>query len=108
VRQAFAALPQAQRETLRLAYYDGLTQEEIAERTGTPLGTVKSRTRLGLLGLRRRLADGDENGGRGGGGEPRLDGRSGDAPDSVDAYDAPEAHGASEAQSTPASAEGDR
>jgi RNA polymerase sigma factor (sigma-70 family) len=55
LREAFAGLPEPQRETLRLAYYEGLTQEEIASRTGTPLGTVKSRTRLGLLGLRRRL-----------------------------------------------------
>jgi RNA polymerase sigma-70 factor (ECF subfamily) len=58
VRQAFAALPEPQREALRLAYYEGLTQEEIASRTGTPLGTVKSRTRLGLLGLRQRLSGG--------------------------------------------------
>jgi RNA polymerase sigma-70 factor (ECF subfamily) len=69
VRQAFAELPESQRETLRLAYYEGLTQEEIAARTGTPLGTVKSRTRLGLLSLRRRLTDGGD-GGDGGDGQP--------------------------------------
>lgn len=65
VREAFAGLPDPQREALRLAYYEGLTQEEIASQTGTPLGTVKSRMRLGLLGLRRRLADyGDRGAGK--------------------------------------------
>jgi len=64
VREAFAALPEPQREALRLAYYEGLTHYEIAARMGTPLGTVKSRTRLGLLGLRRRLDPGDRVDGR--------------------------------------------
>lgn len=40
---------------LEMAYFGGLTQREIAERTGTPLGTIKSRMRLGLLALRRHL-----------------------------------------------------
>ncbi len=52
---AMATLPDAQREAIQLAYFEGLTQVEIAERTGTPLGTVKSRVRLGLLALRRTL-----------------------------------------------------
>jgi RNA polymerase sigma factor (sigma-70 family) len=74
VRSAFAELPEPQREALRLAYYEGLTQEEIAARTGTPLGTVKGRMRLGLLGLRRRLADGERDGaGAGGAGVSRGD-----------------------------------
>jgi RNA polymerase sigma-70 factor (ECF subfamily) len=75
VRQAFAELPEPQQEALRLAYYEGLTQEEIASRTGTPLGTVKSRTRLGLLSLRRRLGDGDGYGY--GYGHGQSEGRSG-------------------------------
>jgi RNA polymerase sigma-70 factor (ECF subfamily) len=55
VRQALVALSDVQRETLELAYFGGLTQQEISDRTGTPLGTVKSRMRLGLLAMRRSL-----------------------------------------------------
>jgi RNA polymerase sigma-70 factor (ECF subfamily) len=53
---ALAAIPPAQREAIELAYFAGLTQTEIAERTNVPLGTVKSRLRLGLVGLRRALS----------------------------------------------------
>lgn len=52
VRDALALLPDAQREAVVLAYWGGLTAEEIAGRTDTPLGTVKSRLRLGLAKLR--------------------------------------------------------
>ena len=52
---ALKALPTAERQVIELAYFDGLTQSEIAARTGAPLGTVKSRARLGLLSLRARL-----------------------------------------------------
>jgi RNA polymerase sigma-70 factor (ECF subfamily) len=55
VIRALASIPTPQREALELAYFGGLTQVEISERTAVPLGTVKSRMRLGLLGLRRAL-----------------------------------------------------
>jgi RNA polymerase sigma-70 factor (ECF subfamily) len=57
VRDVLGVLSDAQREAIELAYFGGLTQLEIAERTGTPLGTVKSRMRLGLLAMRRALED---------------------------------------------------
>ena len=55
VREAVASLPHEQRTVLSLAFWSGLSQTEIAERTGTPLGTVKSRVRLGMTKLRDRL-----------------------------------------------------
>jgi len=57
VQAALAQLPDEQRRTLLLAYEEGLTQTEIAERTGQPLGTVKTRTRSGLMKLREMLRD---------------------------------------------------
>ncbi len=67
VREALAALTAVQREALELAYFGGLTQQEIADRTDVPLGTVKSRVRLGLLALRRRLESPGPTAGAGGG-----------------------------------------
>jgi RNA polymerase sigma-70 factor (ECF subfamily) len=58
VGAALGALPEAQRESLRLAYFECLTHVEIAARTGLPLGTVKSNIRQGLMKLRGALAPG--------------------------------------------------
>jgi len=55
LREALGRVPAAQREVLELAYFAGRTQQEIASQVGIPLGTVKSRVRLGLLALRAEL-----------------------------------------------------
>jgi RNA polymerase sigma-70 factor (ECF subfamily) len=57
VRAALKALPQSQREAVMLAYWGGMTADEIARRSGVPLGTAKSRIRLGLAKLRQEYGD---------------------------------------------------
>ena len=59
-REALRALPSEQREGLLLAYYGGYTQREIADMTGLPLGTVKSRTLGAMRRMRDRLAGVDD------------------------------------------------
>jgi RNA polymerase sigma-70 factor (ECF subfamily) len=55
VLAALSELPAEQREALELGYYNGLSQSEIAERTGQPLGTIKTRMRLAMQKLKGRL-----------------------------------------------------
>jgi RNA polymerase sigma-70 factor (ECF subfamily) len=55
VSRALAALPAAQREAVELAFYDGLSHSEVAERLGEPLGTIKTRIRMGMKKLRDML-----------------------------------------------------
>jgi len=55
VVRALEALPPDQRQLIECAYFSGLTQSELAERFGLPLGTVKTRVRTGMMALRRDL-----------------------------------------------------
>jgi RNA polymerase sigma-70 factor, ECF subfamily len=55
VRGALQTMPTPQRSALEMAYFEGLTHTEIAEKTGEPLGTIKTRIRTGLLSLRKVL-----------------------------------------------------
>jgi len=55
VNNALAQLPDEQKRLLLLAYFDGLSQSEIAARVGAPLGTVKTRMRTGMMKLRELL-----------------------------------------------------
>lgn len=57
IQQALYQLPHEQREALALAYFRGYTHEEIAEALGQPLGTIKTRIRLGMEKLRQLLAE---------------------------------------------------
>jgi RNA polymerase sigma-70 factor (ECF subfamily) len=56
VLRALARIPMLQRQAIVMAYWGGLTADEIATRSGVPVGTVKSRIRLGLMKLRDRTA----------------------------------------------------
>ena len=55
LKAAIAQLPASQRQVLEMAYFDGMSQSEIAKQLETPLGTVKSWCRQGLLNLRKNL-----------------------------------------------------
>jgi RNA polymerase sigma-70 factor (ECF subfamily) len=61
VADALAALPAEQRQTIELAYFEGLSQSEIAARTGNPLGTVKMRVKLAMGKLAAFLKPEDAN-----------------------------------------------
>ncbi len=56
VREVLSGMPAAQRQALELAYFEGLSHTEIADKTGEPLGTIKTRIRAGLLTLRRAFS----------------------------------------------------
>lgn len=55
IRTVLKGLPAEQRSTVEMAFFDGLTHSEIAERTGDPLGTVKTRIRAALTSVRRAM-----------------------------------------------------
>jgi RNA polymerase sigma-70 factor (ECF subfamily) len=57
VQKALAGLPDEQRDVIERMYFDGMSQSQIAERTGLPLGTVKSRTLLAMRRLRTHLGE---------------------------------------------------
>jgi len=57
VQRALKQLPPAQQESMNLAFFEELTHAEIAERTGEPLGTIKTRIRLALITLRKALRE---------------------------------------------------
>jgi RNA polymerase sigma-70 factor (ECF subfamily) len=63
LRQALRQLPAEQRECIRLAFFEGMTHVTIAERLGLPLGTVKTRIRLGMQRLRELLPAPETEGG---------------------------------------------
>jgi len=63
LRVAMAELPPEQRDLVRVAFYEDLSHSQVAERTGLPLGTVKSRLRLAFTKLRLRLEADDESAG---------------------------------------------
>ncbi|MGQ0794535.1 MAG: sigma-70 family RNA polymerase sigma factor [Deltaproteobacteria bacterium] len=56
IQRCLNSLPDEQREALEMAYFDGLTHYEIAEKLAKPVGTIKTRITLGVAKLRKRLA----------------------------------------------------
>jgi RNA polymerase sigma-70 factor (ECF subfamily) len=56
VRGVLGTMPQAQRTALEMAYFEGMSHSEIADKTGEPLGTIKTRIRAGLMILRKAFA----------------------------------------------------
>ncbi len=61
VCRALDGLPEAQQEVFKMAYFQGMTQEEISAKTGEPLGTVKSRARLALNWMRKKFLTGNHD-----------------------------------------------
>jgi RNA polymerase sigma-70 factor (ECF subfamily) len=61
VRKAFGSLSLEQRVTIEMAYYEGMSQSEIAESLREPLGTIKTRIRSGLLKLKEMLRPASES-----------------------------------------------
>jgi RNA polymerase sigma-70 factor (ECF subfamily) len=57
IQSAIGRLPDEQRQAIELAYFSGLTQDEISKKLNTPLGTIKARIRRGLLKLRDQLEE---------------------------------------------------
>jgi RNA polymerase sigma-70 factor, ECF subfamily len=57
VRKLIQTMPGQQQQALQMAFFEGLTHAEIAQKTGEPLGTVKTRIRSGLISIRKELAD---------------------------------------------------
>lgn len=57
VKKALNEIPEKQREVIKVAYFGGMTQSEISDHLGIPLGTVKTRTRQGLIKLKNILED---------------------------------------------------
>lgn len=55
IRAAMTKLPEEQRKSVELAFFEGLSHSEIAEKTGEPLGTIKTRIRLALIAIRKDL-----------------------------------------------------
>lgn len=55
IRQVLGGLPQEQKKAMEMAFFEGLTHSEIAERSGEPLGTIKTRIRTALTAVRRSL-----------------------------------------------------